>query len=43
VLGIALGELLDPLIETAKSDIKEGRIRSLEDVKRMFGSGDRPS
>jgi hypothetical protein len=41
VLGVALGELLHPLIEMAKKDIKEGKMRSLEDVKRMFGTGDR--
>jgi len=39
VLGIALEELLDPMIEVAKKDIREGRIRSLDDVKKMFGPG----
>jgi hypothetical protein len=38
VLEIALQELLGPLIEAAKRDIKDGRLRSLEDVKKMFGS-----
>jgi hypothetical protein len=38
VLEIALQELLGPLIEVAKRDIKEGKLRSLEDVKKMFGS-----
>jgi hypothetical protein len=37
VLGIALEKLLGPMIEVAKKDIKEGRIRSLDDVKKMFG------
>jgi hypothetical protein len=43
VLEIALQELLGPLIEAAKRDIKDGKLRSLEDVKKMFGSakGDR--
>lgn len=39
VLGIALEELLDPMIEVAKEDIKAGRMRTLDDVKKMFGSG----
>jgi hypothetical protein len=34
-------ELLDPLIERAKKDIKEGEVRSIEDVKRIFGTSDR--
>jgi hypothetical protein len=29
VLGIAFRELLDPMIEAAKKDIKDGKIRSL--------------
>ncbi len=37
VLGIAPEKLLGPMIEVAKKDIKEGRIRSLDDVKKMFG------
>lgn len=41
VLGIVLAELLDPMIEATKTDIREGRIRSLEDVKKRFGSGGR--
>ncbi len=38
-LGIALAELLGPLIEVAKKDIEAGRIRTMDDVKKMFGSG----
>lgn len=29
------------LIEVAKKDIMEGKIRSIDDLKRMFGTGDR--
>ncbi len=39
VLGIALAELVGPLIEVAKQDIKARKIGSLDDVKKMFGSG----
>lgn len=43
VLGIALQELVGPMIEAAKRDIQDGKLRTLDDVKRMFGSeaGDR--
>ena len=41
VLEVAFGKLLDPLIEVAKKDIREGKIRSIQDIKRMFGTGDR--
>jgi hypothetical protein len=39
VLEIALQELLGPMIEAAKADIKSGRLRSMDDVKKMFGPG----
>lgn len=35
--AIALQELLGPMIEAAKKDIREGKLRSMEDVKKMFG------
>lgn len=38
-LGIALAELLGPMIQVAKKDIEAGRIRTMDDVKKMFGSG----
>ncbi len=38
VLRIALQELLTPMIEAAKKDIKEGKLRSMEDVRKMFRS-----
>ncbi|MCJ2056021.1 hypothetical protein MKL09_05600 [Methylobacterium sp. J-048] len=43
VLGIALQELVGPMIGAAKRDIRDGKLRTLDDVKRMFGSesGDR--
>ncbi|MCJ2134500.1 hypothetical protein MKK69_10615 [Methylobacterium sp. J-026] len=43
VLGIALQELVGPMIEAAKRDIRDGKLRTLDDIKRMFGSepGDR--
>jgi hypothetical protein len=39
VLDIALGELLGPMIEVAKRDIKHGRLRSMEEVKKIFVPG----
>lgn len=38
VLGIALQELVGPMIEAAKRDIRDGKLRTLDDIKRMFGS-----
>lgn len=38
VLSIALQELIGPMIEAAKKDIRENKLRTLEDVKKMFGS-----
>ncbi|MDP4025943.1 hypothetical protein Q8W71_25245 [Methylobacterium sp. NEAU 140] len=45
VLGIALRELIGPMIEAAKRDIEDGKLRTLDDVRRMFGpgTGDRQS
>ena len=40
-LGIALGELLDPMIEAVKTDIKDGKRLSLDDIKKMFGTDQR--
>ncbi len=33
--------LIDPMIEAAKKDIKEGKLRTLEDVKKIFGPGNK--
>ena len=38
VLGIALQELVGPMIEAAKRDIRDGKLRTLDDIKRIFGS-----
>ncbi|WP_029314187.1 MULTISPECIES: hypothetical protein [Acidiphilium] len=38
-LGIALNELINPMIEAAKRDIEGGKTFTLEDVKKMFGPG----
>jgi hypothetical protein len=36
--GIALQELIDPMIKAAKKDIEEGKLRTIEDIRKIFGS-----
>ncbi|SDN02099.1 hypothetical protein SAMN05216360_105100 [Methylobacterium phyllostachyos] len=38
VLGIALQKRVGPMIEAAKRDIRDGKLRTLDDIKRIFGS-----
>ena len=40
VLETAYAELLGPMIKVAKKDLEAGRIRTMDDVKKMFGPGD---